>query len=374
MDRRPALNEGETRARLLLSFLPGLGGRRLRELLRAFGSAEAALAAPVTDFEVLAGPGSGACREDRALRSEVESTLDRCRRVGVAILAPGHIGYPVALQCLEHEAPPLLFSYGVLQADRPRRVAVVGARRASAYGRRVARRLGRELAEQGCTVLSGMALGVDGEAHGGALEGGGVTLAVLGSGPERAYPSVHRELHARIAASGGILSEYPPGTAARPHHFPLRNLVLAALAEAVVVVEATSRSGALITARAANDMGRCVLAVPGSVESPLSAGTLDLLREGAAPAASAVHVLDYAGWAPLRPDGQVVATPDGLGRVEGSLWSLLGPEPRGVEELAREAGLPPVRVMAALGILEVGGWAAPVPGGRFIRRDAGAGA
>lgn len=374
MDGRPPLSEGEARARILLSLLPGVGGGRLRRLLGTYRSAEAALGTSGPEFEALAGPGNAARREDRALGSEVERIMDRCRHLGVSILVPGHRGYPEALEVEEDAAPPLLFSYGALRADRPRRVAVVGSRRASAYGRRVARRLGRELAEQGCTVLSGMALGVDGEAHRGALEGGGVTLAVLGSGPERAYPSVHRELHARIAGSGGILSEHPPGTGAQPHHFPRRNLVLAALAEAVVVVEASTRSGALITARAANEMGRCVLAVPGPVESPLSAGVLELLREGAAPMASAKHVLEFVGWAPLRPRGEVVDTPEGLGRVEGSLWSLLGPEPRGVEELAREAGLPPVRVMAALGILEVGGWATPVPGGRFIRREAGAGA
>lgn len=369
---RPALSEAEARARILLSLLPGMGGRRLRRLLRAYPSGEAALTAPGSEFEALAGPGSAARRDDPALRSQLERVVDRCRHSGVAILAPGHAGYPEALMPLEEAAPPLLFSYGTLQADRPRRVAVVGSRRASAYGRRVARRLGRELAEQGCTVLSGMALGVDGEAHRGALEGGGVTLAVLGSGPDRAYPSVHRELHTRIAGSGGVLSEYPPGTGAQPHHFPQRNVVLAALADAVVVVEASARSGALITARAANEMGRCVLAVPGSVESPLSAGTLELLQEGAAPAASADHVLGFVGWAPLRPRGEVVETPEGLGRVEGSLWSLLGHEPRGVEELARQSGLPPVRVLSALGVLEVGGWVAPVPGGRFIRRESGA--
>lgn len=366
MDARPTLSEGEALARLVLHFLPGLGATGFRRVLRAFGSAEAALAAPPAAFDAAAGAPVSPHRGESGPLRAAERALTLCRTREVAILAAGHRGYPLSLEKAA-DPPPLLFSCGVVRADRPRRVAVVGARRASGYGRRIARRLGRELAEQGCTVLSGMALGVDGEAHRGALEGGGVTVAVLGSGPDRAYPSVHRELHRRIMESGGVLSEHPPGTGARPHHFPRRNLVLAAMAEAVVVVEATARSGALITARAALDHGACVLAVPGSVESPLSQGTLDLMREGAAPAATALHVLEFADWKPLRPGGREVDTPDGLGRVEGSLWSLLGTEPRGVDELARAAGLPPVRVLSALGILEVGGWAAPVPGGRFVR-------
>lgn len=310
------------------------------------------------------GDGPLAELDGEAQRMAAREVEERCAALGVGILCPGFRGFPSALEELD-PPPPVLFAAGALAADRPRRVAVVGARRASAYGRRVARRLGRELAEEGCTVLSGMALGVDGEAHAGALEVGGVTLAVLGSGPDRAYPAVHRALHRRIMDSGGVLSEHPPGTEARPHHFPRRNRILAGLAEAVVVVEAGERSGALITAGASSSA--TVFAVPGSVESPLSRGTFALLRDGAVPLASASDLLQVMGWRSLRPEGQVAAAPGDLGRVEEAVWRLLGPEPVLLDDLVRATGAPPVRVLAALGVLEVGGWIRTAPGGRYLQ-------
>ena len=353
MDGRPVLTPEERRARLQLFLTPGLGPRRIEGLLGGAGS----------------GAGVVACRDQlpfpgldlRAAALEMEA---RCEARGVEILCPGFQGFPLALEEMD-PPPPVLFSTGSLAADRPRRVAIVGARKASAYGRRVARRLGRELAEEGCTVISGMALGVDGEAHTGALEAGGVTLAVLGSGPDRAYPAVHRALHRQIARSGGILSEHPPGTGALPHHFPRRNRILACLAEAVIVVEAAERSGALITAGASPSA--TVFAVPGSVESPLSRGTFALLRDGAAPLSSAEDLLEVMGWPSLRPEGVAVASPLDLGKVEGAIWQCLGPSPVSLEEVVLRVGSPPVRVLSALGVLEVGGWAQQVPGGRYVR-------
>ncbi len=162
----------------------------------------------------------------------------------------------------------------------------MGARRATAYGREVAEYLGRELAAAGVAVVSGMARGVDAAAHRGALAGGGRTVAVWGAGPDRVYPPEHAELAEEIAAPGCLLTEYPPGAPPLAHHFPERNRLIAGLAEAVVVVEADERSGALITARLALDEGREVLAVPGSVFSRLSAGPNGLLRAGAAPVLS----------------------------------------------------------------------------------------
>lgn len=364
MDGRPDLTLPERRARLQLFLTPGLGPQRIADLVDRAGSAtrvlEEAVAGPGT-----AGPLGGVDWAAQAVAArQVE---ERCAASGVSILCPGFRGFPAALHALD-PPPPVLFSAGALAADRPRRVAVVGARRASAYGRRVARRLGRELAEEGCTVLSGMALGVDGEAHAGALEAGGVTIAVLGSGPDRAYPAVHRALHRRILESGGVLSEHPPGTEARPHHFPRRNRILAGLAEAVVVVEAGERSGALITAGAC--ASATVFAVPGSVESPLSRGTFGLLRDGAVPLASAADLLEVMGWRSLRPDGETATAPSDLGRVEEAIWRLLGAEPVLLDDLVRRTETPPVRVLAALGVLEVGGWVRSAPGGRYLRAAA----
>lgn len=166
-------------------------------------------------------------------------------------------------------------------------VAIVGARACSSYGAHVARGLGHDLAAAGVTVISGLARGIDGEAHRGALDAGGLTLAVLGCGVDRDYPAAHAELAKRIATRGGILSEYEPGIAPAPWRFPARNRLIAALAQAVIVVEARERSGALITVDLAMEIGRPIYAVPGGITSLLSVGTNELLRRGYATALTA---------------------------------------------------------------------------------------
>ena len=182
-------------------------------------------------------------------------------------------------------------------------VAVVGARACSTYGAHVARTLGRELAAAGVTVVSGLARGVDAEAHRGALDASGRTVAVLGCGIDRDYPAAHAELARQIAETGGIVSEYEPGVEPAPWRFPARNRIIAALADAVVIVEARSRSGALITVDLAMEIGRPIYAVPGEITSLLSEGTNDLLRHGHATAiTSALDVLDSARNRRTRPN------------------------------------------------------------------------
>src|SRR3954447_6997467 len=187
-----------------------------------------------------------------------------------------------------HDPPRALFLRGAGDADvlcRPT-VAVVGARACSPYGAQVARMLGREFAAAGLVVVSGLARGVDGEAHRGALEAGGLTVAVLGGGIDRDYPAAHAELARRIRERGLVVSEYEPGVEPAPWRFPARNRIIAGLSAATIVVEARERSGALITADLALEEGRDVLAVPGEITSPLSAGTNALLKLGAAPCTS----------------------------------------------------------------------------------------
>ena len=196
-----------------------------------------------------------------------------------------------------HDPPPALWVRGgagdaILSG---RAVAVVGARACSAYGRSVARSLGRDLAAAGLVVVSGMARGIDGEAHRGALEAAGVTVAVLGCGIDRDYPAAHAELARRICERGLVVSEYEPGVEPAPWRFPARNRIIAGLCEATVVVEARERSGALITADFALEEGREVLAVPGEITSALSAGTNALLRLGATPVTCSEDVLEVFG-------------------------------------------------------------------------------
>jgi DNA processing protein len=237
-----------------------------------------------------------------------------------------------------HDPPVGLFVRGGAPLEvlgRPA-VAVVGARACSGYGASVARSIGRELASAGIVVVSGLARGVDGEAHRGALDGGGLTVAVLGCGVDRDYPAAHAELARRIAETGLVVSEYAPGVEPAPWRFPARNRIVAGLAAATVVVEARERSGALITADLALEEGREVFAVPGEITSPLSAGTNALLKLGAAPLTS---VADLGVELPAPPSGS-------------PLLDLL---PATADELVRRTGAPAAEVAAALVELELAG-------------------
>jgi DNA processing protein len=249
--------------------------------------------------------------------------------------------FPALLGAI-HDPPPGLFVRGAADVDvlaRPA-VAVVGARACSGYGAAVARMLGRDLTAAGLVVVSGLARGVDAEAHRGALAAGGPTVAVLGCGIDRDYPAAHAELARRIAADGLIVSEYAPGVEPAPWRFPARNRIIAGLCAATVVVEARERSGALITADLALEEGREVFAVPGEIGSALSAGTNALLKLGAAPLTSADDVLAIYGLAAsVEPD-------------RGGLLDLL---PATADELVRRSGLSAAEVARALVELELAG-------------------
>jgi DNA processing protein len=264
--------------------------------------------------------------------------------------------YPALLHEL-HDPPAELFVRGALDALTEPGVAVVGARSCSAYGAQVARSLARELARAGVVVVSGLARGVDGEAHRGALEGAGRTVAVLGCGIDRDYPRSHGELARRIVSSGTIVSEYPPGVEPAPWRFPARNRIIAALALATVVVEARERSGALITADFALELGRDVFAVPGEITSALSVGTNDLLRQGAAPLTTARDVLDALGLEPA-----AAARSSTVSGAAEALLERLRDGARGADELTRATGLPPGEVAAALVELELAGLAVQADG------------
>lgn len=251
--------------------------------------------------------------------------------------------YPPLLAAI-HDPPPCLWLRGdgdVSLLAVPA-VAVVGARSCSAYGRAVARMLGRELAAAGLVVVSGMARGVDAEAHRGALEAGGPTVAVLGCGIDRDYPSAHAELARRIGERGLVVSEYEQGVEPAPWRFPARNRIIAGLCGATVVVEARERSGALITADFALEDGREVMAVPGEITSALSAGTNALLRLGATPVTGAADVLESFG---LELPVRAVPEPQGSAAV---VLVALSEAAATVDELSRATGLASGEVAAVL--------------------------
>lgn len=265
----------------------------------------------------------------------------------VSVLGRGDRDYPALLAAV-YDPPPCLYVRGAMPGALVGPcVAVVGARACSAYGRQVARLLGRELAAAGAVVVSGLARGVDAEAHRGALDAGGPTVAVLGCGIDRVYPSGHAELAARILERGLIVSEYGAGVEPAPWRFPARNRIVAGLSRAVVVVEARERSGALITADFAMEEGRDVLAVPGEITSSLSAGTNNLLRQGAAPLLCAADVLDVLG---LDRPAPVVAAASPAG---AAVLEALARGPGDVDGIAARCGLPAAAVAAALTELEL---------------------
>ncbi len=352
----------EAEAALRIHLAPGLGDRRSGRLLRELGSARAVLDHPHRVREV-AGAGVARALGGRELGEGARAVLQRCRALGAGVLPWGAAGYPGGLREL-HDPPPLLFLLGDPGRLEGRRVAVVGSRRATPVGRRMAERLGCDLARAGVGVWSGLALGVDGAAHRGALEGKGGTVAVLGSGLDRTYPRAHGALQARIAREGLALTEFPPGTRPRPHHFPRRNRILAALTEAVVVVEAAPGSGALLTVDHAQDLGRPILAVPGSVESEQSRGTNALLRDGAHLVQDAGDVLDHLRWGLPAPDPAFHRDPAlGLTPCEARITALLGRAPQPLEEILQGTGLPPSRVLATLTGLEIADRVRRVPEG-----------
>jgi DNA processing protein len=278
--------------------------------------------------------------------------LARLEEAGVRWIGRSEPDFPPLLHAI-HDPPAGLFVRGGADPGLLRRatVAVVGARSCSAYGAQVARMLGRELAGAGLVVVSGLARGVDGEAHRGALEAGGATVAVLGCGIDRDYPAAHRELAARIRATGLAVSEYATGVEPAPWRFPARNRVIAGLSAATVVVEARERSGALITADLALEEGREVFAVPGEITSALSAGTNDLLKLGASPLTTAADVLDLFGLT------SAAAEAVDLGSSAETVLARLRDGPASADDLSRATGLDAGTLASALTELELAGCA-----------------
>ena len=279
------------------------------------------------------------------------SYLRELDRSGLRWLARSNPAFPALLGSV-HDPPPGLFLRGAAPAEllsRPS-VAIVGARSCTDYGAHVARIIGRELAAAGAVVISGLARGVDGWAHRGALDARGATVAVLGCGVDRDYPAAHAELARRIAERGLIVSEYAPGVEPAPWRFPARNRLVAGLAQATVVVEARERSGALITADLALEEGREVFAVPGEITSSLSAGSNRLLRNGATPLTAVVDVLEAFGIEPDAPEA-----PPALGEAAARVVERLAIEPSPADALSRALDLDPGAVAAALTELELAG-------------------
>ncbi|HZZ03401.1 DNA-processing protein DprA, partial [Paraburkholderia sp.] len=289
----------ELAAWLRLSLAPGLKPAALRLLLGAFGLPEAIfnqppealaeIAGETTTRAVLAPPGPD-------FQAQLDAAIAWWELPGNHVVTLDDPAYPPALLTMP-DPPPLLYIKGRLDLLHTRAVALVGSRSATPQGVEDAERFARELSQAGVTIVSGLALGIDGAAHRGGLEGVGGTVAVIGTGADLVYPAAHHALARQIAAQGAILSEWPLGTPARAANFPQRNRLIAGLVSGVVIVEAAMRSGSLITARLANEMGRDIFALPGSIHAPLSRGCHRIIKQGAKLVETPDEVLEELGFA-----------------------------------------------------------------------------
>lgn len=299
-------------------------------------------------------------------RLRADLALRQGRAAGLSLLPWFRLGFPELLKEIV-DPPVALWTTGQMECLSRPAIAVVGGRRAAPTGLRVARNLGRDLADAGLVVVSGLARGIDAAAHQGALDAGGTTIGVLGCGADAVYPREHDRLAAAMRRSGAVISEFPPGTPPMAHHFPMRNRIISGLCSAVVVIEASQRSGSLITARMALEQGREVLAVPGNVASGQYAGCHALLKDGAALVETVSDVLGALGW----PSGSAlspsqVGNPRIISKLEAAM--AVG-EPYTADELAARTGLAGPELLAELGALEVAGTVGRIPGAGFVRVD-----
>lgn len=372
----------ELQAWLRLTLTPGVGNATARKLLAAFGSAQAVFDQSRLTLRQLGSDklASALQTEPAALAGLLQTTLAWLQAGSDRRIASlGDAAYPATL--LDIEDPPLmLYMLGTMcaRADRAALIAnslaIVGSRNPTPQGESNARQFARAFGSAGLCVVSGLALGIDGAAHDGALLGGGQTIAVVGTGLDRVYPRQHLALARRIAAQGMLISEFPLGTPPLTANFPKRNRLISGLSRGTLVVEAALKSGSLITARLAAEQGKEVFAIPGSIHSPQSRGCHALIKQGAKLVEVAQDVLEELH---LLPPGAslpgMASTADGQEADETAaanadpLLAALGFDPVSLDALQARCGLPTDRLQAQLLELELGGLVARLPGGLFQR-------
>jgi DNA processing protein len=357
-----------------LLMVAGVGPLTCRALLERFGTAGQVLDAPVASLRAVSGVGAQLAGRIARARCELDpqADLELCRSAGVTLIPRGDPGYPAPLEEIP-DPPCLLYCRGELTPSDPLAIAIVGSRRCTPYGLRIAEKLAAALARVGLTVVSGLARGIDAAAHRGALKAGGRTIAVLANGLAEVYPPEHEALAREIAGAGALLSEMPMRQAPLAGLFPQRNRLISGLSLGVVIVEATPRSGSLSTARHALEQNREVFAIPGPVDSLASQGCHALIRDGARLVETVDDILDELGPLVREVHSATDETPVRhpaelkLSDQERALLGRLGDEPLGVDELISQTGLTAAQVLATLSILEMRRLVRRLPGHQFIR-------
>jgi DNA processing protein len=372
IDRSVNPVDEERAAYLALTQVPGMGPARLHTILSAFQTALGAHSAP---FAVLGSlPGFSRAVASAIKASPLETgrkTAEAAARLGAEVLVPSDPGYPPLLRNIP-DPPPVLFALGNTTLLSRAALAVVGSRDHSSYGASVCRSLSAAAAEAGLVIVSGMARGLDAVAHAAALDAGGATIGVLGNGLGVVYPAANRALYDRVAADGLLLTEFPPGERPRVSSFPRRNRLISGLSRVTVVVEAAVGSGALITAGAALDQGREVMAVPGNITSAVSAGCNRLIRDGAAPVLEPADLLQHfpeLGTVTRKTavPSAIRALPEALLPEERQLADMFGLDAVHPDELAMKSSRPIGEILGLISGLEIAGVIERCPG-RLFRR------
>jgi DNA processing protein len=364
---------------LTLKSVPGIGNHLFTRLVAHFGSPKRVLEASQATLKRVNGISAALAASIAGHRpsDDIYAEIDRCDKMGWQIITQHDVNYPALLLHL-HDPPPYLYCYGTLTGDVCH-VSVVGSRKASSYGICCAKRLGKELAQCGVSVVSGMARGIDTAAHMGALGGDGKTIAVLGSGLDRVYPAANRKLFHRIAQNGAVLSEFALNAAPLGHHFPQRNRIISGMSLGTVVVEAAQRSGSLITAGLAAEQGREVFAVPGSIYAATARGTHNLIKQGAKLVESVQDILEEiaprmeghrtSSKTPEEPTQAPESITAVLSTLEKQLLKALGPYPMHIDTLARQCRQEIGPLSAALCRLELQGAVIQEPGKFYLLKE-----
>lgn len=344
-----------------LSLITGLGGQAYRELLTRFGSPEQIYATPHAELRKVVSAKIATLIKEGPDPGSVAVALSWLESQDNHLITLADPDYPKTLLEIP-DPPPLLYAKGRLALMNVPSFAVIGSRNATPQGEKTAEDFSRALSDAGYCVVSGLALGIDGAAHRGALQGRAGTIAAVGTGLDIVYPARHRELAHQIAEHGLLISEFPIGTPSMAQNFPRRNRIISGLSRGCLVVEANLQSGSLITARLAAEQGREVFAIPGSIHSPVAKGCHQLIKQGAKLVDSIHDILEELGEAPI-PMAEP-ATPE---KTPNPLLQHMGYDPVSIDALADRSGLTGENLSAMLMVLELEGKVANLPGGRYQR-------
>jgi DNA processing protein len=370
------MSSENTKDWIILNMIPGVGSSTFRRLVKFFGSPSTVLSASLRELAMARGVTPSVCQNIIELRDsiQIDRELNLIDRYNCKVITIEDESYPTALKAI-YDPPPVLYVKGELLSNDSHSIAIVGTRNATSYGRKAAEQLSGQLASRGITIVSGMAHGIDTVAHYGALSAGGRTIAVMGNGLDIVYPAENSSLFEKIIASGAVISELSMGT--QPHRgmFPRRNRLISGISLGTLIVEASMKSGAMITADCALEQGREVFAVPGQIFTDTSKGTNELIKQGAKLVDSVEDILDelpsYAFQNSIDEDikNEDALIESKLSQEESAIWKVINSSPIHIDEISKRSALPIYKVSSTLVMLELKGLVQQLSGKMFVRKS-----